>query len=73
MDNWKPIDSAPKDGTNVLLWARLKIAPPGLGSEPGPVVGFWHDAFAKWHMAPEYLRDELIPTHWTELPNPPTW
>jgi len=26
MNNWKPIDSAPKDGTNVLSWVRLKIA-----------------------------------------------
>jgi hypothetical protein len=37
--NWKAMDTAPKDGTNVLLWATLKTIPPY--EEPGPVVGHW--------------------------------
>lgn len=72
MTDWKPIDTAPKDGTAVLLWARLSTYPP----EPDNyfrIVGFWHRAIARWKVAPEHLnaQEELIATHWAPLPQPP--
>jgi hypothetical protein len=58
--NWKTMDTAPRNGTKVLLWATLKTAP--AGDEHHPVVGFWHKSIKKWKVAPEHLSgDELIP------------
>ena len=60
------MDNAPKDGTNVLLIARLNIQ----GEEPGPVVGHWLKAVEEWRPAPDPLDrgTELIPSFWTEIP-----
>lgn len=32
MGEWKPISSAPKDGTLVLLWCREAVGTPGNGT-----------------------------------------
>ena len=67
---WKTIDSAPKDGTKVLLLARCKTIP---DDTPAPVVGFWNKHVMQWKVASEYLSqaDELIPSHWMEIPELP--
>jgi hypothetical protein len=72
MTDSKTIESAPKDGTPVLLWARLSSYPP----EPDNyfwIVGFWHGSIARWKVAPEQLnaQEELIATRWAPLPKPP--
>ena len=73
MSDWKPIETAPKDGRSILLWARLSSYPP----EPAdhfPIVGFWHQAIMRWKVAPENLncQEALIATRWAPLPpNPP--
>jgi hypothetical protein len=73
MDKWKPIDSAPKDGTGLLLWVTRFGTTPAGQSEPAPVVGFWHGKIERWKVAPEYLNreEDLHPSHWMELPKPP--
>lgn len=41
MTEWQPMGTAPKDGSSVLLWARLRAYPP----EPTSyfeVVGYYH-------------------------------
>ena len=45
---WKTIDSAPKDGTKVLLLARCKTIP---DDTPAPVVGFWNKHVMQWKVA----------------------
>ena len=58
---WQTIDSAPLDGTRVLLWSEEWMAPSS-GS---------HYGGGKWMMhydLGEYLHN---PTHWMELPEPP--
>ena len=72
MTNWKPIEEAPKDGTPVLLWARLKCHPPS-GDDYHLIVGFWHPAIQRWKVSPEHLNraEDLTASHWMPLPKPP--
>jgi hypothetical protein len=67
---WKKIESAPKDGSKVLLYARCKTDP---NDKPAPVVGFWNKDVMQWKVASEYLSqaDELLPSHWMEIPKLP--
>lgn len=68
MSEWRPIESAPRDGTLLLL------AVPG-----GVTVGRWvrHRAYAQcwaWMAEPWPQCDFLFalePTHWAPLPPPP--
>jgi len=66
---WKPIDTIPDDGRQVLIACRNKsicIAPATQMREPTRKEkltlaqgGYWPDA-------------GFIPTHWAELPEPPS-
>lgn len=62
---WQPIETAPKDGTFVLLFTAC-----------GCIEGFW--SYGEWEqsvcaasydMAHAYI--ECRPTHWMPLPPPP--
>jgi hypothetical protein len=72
LTNWKSIESAPKSGMPVLLWARLKTHPPS-GDDFYQIVGFWHASVQQWKVSPEHLNqlEELIAAHWVALPEPP--
>ena len=75
MNTWKPIASAPKDGTPILVgvWGR---------EDWHTVVAYWIEdseatAGGAWELveAGTYGDDGLLdwkPTHWTEIPTPPT-
>jgi len=70
---WQPIDTAPKDGTNVLLFCTTAVMPKTdiyllCGGEPFESfeVGWWNDDTSEWetvYCAP--------PTHWMPLPAKP--
>ena len=66
MSDWKPIETAPKDGTSVLLW-RTNID----GSDGRVTVGSWHETYGGswWDEGMEYTFDHM--THWRPLPAPP--
>jgi hypothetical protein len=73
LTNWKPIESAPRTGMPVLLWARLKINSSS-GDDIYQIVGSWHASVQHWKVSPEHLNrdgEELIATHWVALPEPP--
>ncbi len=56
---WKPIESAPKDGTRVIAVSR------GCDAH----VHFWHQTDKAWWI--EYADGRSWqPTHWMPLPNP---
>jgi hypothetical protein len=65
MSDWQPIETAPKDGTYMLLMSRS-----------GVVIGLW-DAHEdrEFGTVPAWRDDgegyELHPTHWMPLPDPP--
>jgi hypothetical protein len=63
---WQPIETAPKDGTEVLLWIK--------GDEESPRKGRWEERLDlrrghKWCVAYGWCED--TPTHWMPLPEPP--
>lgn len=66
-NEWKPIDSAPKDGTPVLLFARhidAEASTRVVGSFDGNENGLgWH---AQCYVGQPFAR--LDPSHWMELP-----
>ena len=68
---WKPIESAPRDGTRVLVFAPLKTS--GKASKrlsPNPVVvAHFMDRWG-WLSIPSQF--SLLPTHWMPLPPPQT-
>lgn len=52
---WRPIESAPKDGTEMWLW------------EGSDYRGHWSSRAEKWFSG----GINIFPTHWMPLPTPP--
>ena len=72
---WKPIETAPKDGSEVVLWIKWKNDE-GNGWFSADCVyreGRWHEWGDGGFDAMEYmpLEDWEIPTHWFKI-EPPT-
>lgn len=62
-DGWQPIETAPKDGTWVMLFYRPSCV---------PLVTFWAEysaARSDWAHRKELGNN--VPTHWRPLPWPP--
>lgn len=68
-DAWQPIETAPKDGSTVLLHS------PDVKHEGGVMLGYWTDfgdGDPNWTaIQTEYPIDAEV-THWMPLPEPPT-
>lgn len=65
MSEWQPIDTAPKDGTPVLLWPGAEI----WAGQTTPAVGWWAEYFG-WICSSAGASGEVA-THWMPLPTPP--
>lgn len=78
MTTWQPIETAPRDGTKILVCRRFPF-------------DCWHYDVAKWAIKREHISGwakkvgeyserydenwewfEIRPTHWMPLPEPPT-
>lgn len=62
MSDWKPIETAPKDGTDILV------------AEFGDVkIAFWSGLFRRWSGPRDAYGDieVMTPTHWMSLPDAP--
>jgi hypothetical protein len=72
MMDWKTMKSAPRDGSSMLLWARLTSVPP-TNDDFYPIVGSWNKSIQRWKVAPDLLNkaEVLDARYWTELPNSP--
>lgn len=77
LNGWQPIDSAPKDGSKIDLWVRIR---PSKMDEPETFERFpgaWWDAdrndwklgHLRWHA--KFYADAHIPVLWMPLPTPP--
>lgn len=58
---WQPIETAPKDGTRVLMHKA------GVGKY-STFVGWWNCRDESWRDISHLFRD---PSHWMPLPEPP--
>ena len=70
---WKPIETAPKDGYSVLLAMTLNEFRPELGEKSLSVDKcYWSDAEKGWDGYATSIRlGRLTPTHWMPLPSHP--
>lgn len=59
---WRPIEAAPKDGTEILLGEGMSVEK-GSWTEQDDGTGDWSDG--------ECLPLRPTPTHWMPLPPPP--
>lgn len=57
--DWQPIETAPKDGEDVLLW---------IPSESDFLIAFWRDDANDWDTQDGWL--SMTPSHWMR-PEPP--
>lgn len=65
-DGWLPIESAPQDGTPLLLFARCKKA-----TAPIPVIGWGYQGEWVELAFAGNLPIGLVPSHWMPLPKGP--
>lgn len=64
LDTWRPIESAPKDGTEVLLWTMIVDVDMGPWRLAGRCTNHKH-----WWTTVGSIA--LEPSHWMPLPEPP--
>lgn len=66
---WQPIETAPKDGSGVMLLSSSGMVCAPCIWEIGEIseYGFW----LWWQSEPEWLTEIKSPTHWMPLPEPP--
>jgi hypothetical protein len=74
---WREIESAPKDGTPILISGGTFCHPDSMGGpEPfrGVSIARWDRFWNEWSGNPTSHDDCLShePTHWMPLPPPPT-
>lgn len=65
---WRPIDSAPRDGTDILLYCP----PVGKFAEEND-IGRWNQSLGQWQMPDHQCGGygKCDPTHWMPRPAPP--
>jgi hypothetical protein len=72
-DGWMPIDTAPKDGTTVVLWSKYHDEPITAAWVRGHWVSRWDGMTVIETQGDTYTdyRDVSPATHWRPLPAPP--
>lgn len=72
MSEWLPIESAPKDGTFIILYASHNEPPVSIGyyEDDGEL---WAGAASQvwWMVEADIMPSACRPTHWMPLPKPP--
>jgi hypothetical protein len=75
VNEWKTINTAPKDGSRILLWPIRRGRGAQFSSDAFVGLGRWHqpansDYSGSWMVATGvYVTGE--PTHWMPIPSPP--
>lgn len=71
MSAWQPIDTAPKDGTRVLLGAPQHVAGAKWLDMQRVEYGVVTQDLSYWQIEGFDWPIGVQPTHWMPLPNPP--
>jgi hypothetical protein len=73
-DGWQPIDTAPKDGTRVDLWAKMWQVYNDEFTGKRFADCYWTngDSMSGRHAHWRELDPSWRPTHWMPLPEPPS-
>lgn len=61
MSKWEPIDTAPKDGIEILLFCPRKSS----------IKAYQVISYFGWNNWEDGHGNDLCPTHWQYLPDPP--
>lgn len=71
--NWQPIDTAPKDGTRVDLWAKCWRSERDDFTYQRCADCYWTNGDSMTNRVSRWvnLQDGWHATHWMELPGPP--
>lgn len=65
MAEWMPIETAPRDGTDVLCWVGFTYTP------EQHVILHWSEGDWITDYMVDYWAASYEPTHWQPLPDPP--
>lgn len=71
MGEWQPIETAPKDGERVDLWATDIFGHGQRFADCYWQIAQWPEQHDRWVGLPEGRRN-WNPTHWQPLPEPPS-
>ena len=76
--SWQPIETAPKDGTAVLLYGLWQGEINGIADEPTTDIGYWAGGSSDepgndwWRISTgDAYACWMRATHWMPLPEPP--
>lgn len=83
MSEWQPIETAPKDGTEVIGVFHRRYDEDGPATVYGPWTIAWSDWARKWRSSwdgseviscesdfgTEYKEPDIEPTHWQPMPS----
>ena len=64
---WRPIETAPKDGTTIDLWCAYRFETDNLGCRVADA--FWDEDDQLWRF--DQWHEKYRPTHWMPLPSAP--
>lgn len=64
MTNWQPIETAPKDGNDIIVFCD---------DTNEMMVAFWNKKYEGWQFAMGHYDGAHVcsPSHWMPLPEPP--
>jgi hypothetical protein len=70
---WQPIDTAPKDGTRIDIWAKTWLSYNDTFIHKRFPDCCWSKGDSECNRPPAWnnLNTEWHPTHWMPLPDPP--
>ena len=69
---WRPIETAPKDGTAIVVWGQPQSTDDVHFSRPSAFTAYWDDMGGTFCLSGADWRGPFIhPTHWRPLPAPP--